>query len=156
MKKTLVILFLLFSYHGFAQSNQTQGSPNTIIVNRGALKVDSILYVPVRGDNAWFGDYGNIRINAGTGNLEYRKNNAWIEVSASTGGTNFKQEEFAGDTNYTLSNTPIPGTVIVSINGIEVPTSWVNVSGANVTITVQSPFSFTIINTDKIRIKYFH
>ena len=156
IRALFISIFMLFGILSFGQGTQFQGASNVIITNRGGFKVDSILYIPERGDNSWFGQYGNLRINASTKRLEYRNSTQWVTVAAGSGQTNYKQQEFAGAQNYTLSNTPLGNTVSVFINGVEVPSSWLTIAGEVVSISVLAPFNFTIDSTDRIKIKYFY
>lgn len=159
MMRTLFILLLLCSpvlSFGQAPYNQYQGASNTIIINRGGVRVDSVLFIPERGDNGWYGQYGNIRINPNSKKLEYRNSIQWVTVAGNSGSTNFKQQEFPGAQNYTLSNIPLGGTVSVEIGGVQVPAAWLTIAGNVVSISVLPPFNFAIDSTDRITIKYFY
>lgn len=76
-----------------------------------------------------------------------------VEYENTGGNTRdvLKIESFSGAINYTVTETPVSGTISATVNGKEEPIIY---NGTGKIIIVQAPY--TIASTDKIIIKYFY
>ena len=155
--KYIIIILLFLPITVFAQNAVTpQGNNHTLIINKGSYQVDSVLFIPHRNDNDWYGKYGDLRINPNSGNLEFRKNNQWVEVGATSAIPHYLVEEFPGQAvgssnHYVLTHSPLINTVKVMVNGVSLPLSWY-AKGANEVAIMQAFYS--IDNTDIVQISY--
>lgn len=158
MKYLFIILFLL-PITTFAQNAVTpQGNDRTLIINKGSYQVDSVLFIPHRSDNDWYGKHGDIRINPQSGNLEYRKAGQWVEVGSSAATPKYIVQQFqgrpVGSTNhYILAHNAYISSIKVSVNGVTIPQTWFAPSANEIAIL----YSFyPIDNTDIIEISYVY
>lgn len=155
-KGLLTIILIALSGCLYAQQIQVQGHPNMVIKNKGAYTVDSALNLPVTTGNTTFYGYGNIRINKTTRNLEYRKNNQWVEVGTSSQQYFQTGQQWTGlpvgaGNYYVLDYAPVAKSSTVMVNGVALPVDWFLIVNKNLSIIHAF---YDIDSTDIITIKY--
>jgi len=87
MKSLVLFAVLLFPFISMGQGSQPQGSPSTIIQNKGAFSIDSLLIIPYRDTTQWYGKWGNLTIRPQDNKLYVRRNNTWSVIPTSGSGS---------------------------------------------------------------------
>jgi len=156
MRKGILTLILIALTSGlYAQQVQVQGNPHMIVQNKGGFMADSAIGLPHTSGNSDFYGYGDIRINDNSHNLEYKKSGQWVEVGQESNNYYQRVEEFDGEPvgtgSYSLSFEPSANTTVVSVNGVELPSDWIQI--INNKLTIIKSF-YRIDSTDKIKVKY--
>jgi len=158
VKKILLILLVFIPFISFGQSVVPQGNDHTMTINKGGFQADSVLFIPHRNDNSWYGRYGDLRINPTSGNLEFRKAGQWVEVGQSAQAEHHLVEYFQGmpitpTAFYTLSHYAIGISMKVYVNGELLPQTYWSFATNN-QFRIESGLFYPIDNTDVITVSY--
>lgn len=153
MKKLLIILLIGFCFQASAQ----QKVKSYYIYDRGGY--DSLLRIPKDTVALTAAEKTNEHIAIKSNVLYYWNISQvkWMPVSGSGGGISFSAyvQELQGNSSaqFTLSKSPMSGTIEISVNGIEIPPSCYSIT-VNTILINTSCIGYGLASTDGLIIKY--
>ena len=119
-------------------------SVTTDIKTAGKLVAGTVTYPNTHGTS------GQLLSTTGTGTL------TWTSGSSVSIFTDEPSSITAGQTSFTLTNTPLSGRVWMYINGTRISKNAYSVSGTTVTYTPSFNNSYTLIVGDRIQFDYVY
>lgn len=136
---------IVVGYNAIGNGSNTIQLGNTAITNtktNGTITAGTVTYPNVHGTS------GQILTSTGSGTL------TWVTPSVAVRLTSDQVNSTAGQTSFTLSQTPLNAKIWMFINGVRISNNAYSVSGTTVTYTAASNNGYTFVINDRIQFDY--